>query len=324
MRLPLALLSFSLLPFIFSLQVPLAVNTTSITIVDVLSQDPDYESLIHLLQRTKLIPTLNKLKGATFFAPTNEALRKADLDLSDNVQHALRQRLFYHLLNYTLPPDDDTDTELEVLQTLYFPDVPLEPPTREPPPLPPWLPVPGGTLGGKSQRLRMSKRDRIAVDAFGKGGINIVKDKVEAANGIVLGIDKIIETPPNLAEVVSTRPELSYFTRILTPLPSVINFLNSTPALTLFLPVDSAWDALHSLERLYLESEFAADDLQHILQRHAVLDSKTDSLQSSDRVVYSDLLKEGINRMLTLIHPLRLPISLIYHSNHSLDSYSFC
>jgi solute carrier family 25 carnitine/acylcarnitine transporter 20/29 len=48
--------------------------------------------------------------------------------------------------------------------------------------------------------------------------------------------------------------------------------LNSTTELTLFLPVDSAWATLDPLERLYLESEFATDDLIRILNMHAVVE----------------------------------------------------
>jgi solute carrier family 25 carnitine/acylcarnitine transporter 20/29 len=38
------------------------------------------------------------------------------------------------------------------------------------------------------------------------------------------------------------------------------------------MPVDSAWEALDPIERLYLESEFAADDLLRILNMHAVVE----------------------------------------------------
>jgi len=38
------------------------------------------------------------------------------------------------------------------------------------------------------------------------------------------------------------------------------------------MPVDSAWKTLDPLERLYLESEFATDDLLRILDMHAVVE----------------------------------------------------
>jgi solute carrier family 25 carnitine/acylcarnitine transporter 20/29 len=48
--------------------------------------------------------------------------------------------------------------------------------------------------------------------------------------------------------------------------------LNSATELTLFLPIDSAWSVLDPLERTYLESEFATDDLTRILNMHAVVE----------------------------------------------------
>src|SRR5258708_6317144 len=108
---------------------------TSTTLVDALNADPDYTSLLRLFQRTKLIPTLNKLNGSTLFAPTNDAIKRASLEdplwlaafqdtierLSDNVQEQLRQRLFYHLLNESLP-------SLPSSANLPFYKTPLSPP----------------------------------------------------------------------------------------------------------------------------------------------------------------------------------------------------
>lgn len=79
---------------------------------------------------------------------------------------------------------------------------------------------------------------------------------------------------------------MSYLKDILTP--DMIVFLNSTSNLTLFLPVDSAWEALPHYERLYLESKYATDDLTRIVNMHAV---------SARDVKYSELFKPGVNRM---------------------------
>lgn len=61
---------------------------------------------------------------------------------------------------------------------------------------------------------------------------------------------------------------LSYFRKVLTS--QIEQFLNSTSELTLFMPLDSAWESLDPLERLYLESDFAADDLRRIVDMHVV------------------------------------------------------
>ncbi len=77
---------------------------------------------------------------------------------------------------------------------------------------------------------------------------------------------------------------VSYFHNILTP--EITRTLNSTEALTLFLPVNGAWDALHPLERLYLESEYATDDLNRILNMHAV---------AEEEVKWSELFDPAVN-----------------------------
>ena len=69
----------------------------------------------------------------------------------------------------------------------------------------------------------------------------------------------------------------------------IMTRLNSTSGLTLFLPVDEAWNALDRVERLYLESEFATDDLNRILDMHAVV-------QDSDRVNWSESFNPALNR----------------------------
>ncbi|KAF8213201.1 carnitine/acyl carnitine carrier [Mycena galopus ATCC 62051] len=270
-------------PLVCANQAPLSqpLTTYSRTLVDFLSDDPDYTSLIVLLQRARLIPTLNRLNGSTFFAPTNEAIETHALwnsvvtddsfILTDNIHEQLRQQLFYHLLNYSLPEVPEAPNPL-VLQTLHFPRSPLEPPSREPPPSPPWMPIPGGSLGGAPQRLRIAARDQgawVGVDASGKHGVEIVKGKIDAGNGVLLGINGVLDPPPDLAHLVSQHKSVSYFNKILTP--EIMALLNSTSELTLFLPVNDAFDSLHEIERLYLESEFATADLLRIVNSHAVV-----------------------------------------------------
>lgn len=86
------------------------------------------------------------------------------------------------------------------------------------------------------------------------------------------------------ATVVSGHGSVSYFNKIITD--DIVKILNSTANVTIFLPVDSAWDSLHPIERLYLESEFATDDLLRILEMHAVV---------SKGVKWSEHFDPGIN-----------------------------
>ncbi|KAG8951775.1 hypothetical protein FRC03_012378 [Tulasnella sp. 419] len=253
------------------------------TLIDALSADQDYSFVLRLIQRSKLVPTLNRLNGSTFFAPTNDAVKKHrrktkstpslwdyafnDDSLADNIEYQLRQHLLYHLLNYTL---QDFPSSITPHKTLHFPRKPLDPPSDDPPPSPPWLPLPGGLLGGEPQRLRLfAKKDShyVGVDANGSGGAKVVKEVVHTDNGDLYGIDKVVDLPLSLAEEVARNPKLSIISRLLPK--SLNDTLQNTPHLTLFFPTDNAWDALDPIERRYLESGFAENDLAKIVNLHA-------------------------------------------------------
>jgi len=215
----LSLLSI-LAPLVASAQIPIdsnAPSTSSTTLVDALSADPDYTHLIRLLQRSRLIPTLARLNGTTLFAPTNDAIERHAaynslwgvglyedeyLEPRDNIQEKLRQELLYHMLNGTLPPfPQPEEPTVQVHETLHYPRKPIDPPTGDPPPSPPWIPIPGGTLGGRPQRLRLASRSKgvwVGVDAFGKGGAKVTKGRVDVANGVLVGINAVLEPPPSL------------------------------------------------------------------------------------------------------------------------------
>lgn len=216
-----------LAPLVASTQIPIYSNppsTSSTTLVDALSADPDYTHLIRLLQRARLIPTLARLNGTTLFAPTNDAIEryvsgnslwgaglyKEDdyMKPRDNIQEKLRQELLYHMLNSTLPPfPKPEDLSVQVHETLHYPQKPGDTPTGDPPPSLPWIPEPGGTLGGRPQRLRLSSRDKnvwVGVDAFGKGGVKVTKGRLDVANGVLVGIGGVLEPPPSLGAFHAT------------------------------------------------------------------------------------------------------------------------
>lgn len=273
-------------------QTPL--HATSTTLVDLLSADADYTQLLRLLQRTRLIPTLNKLNGSTFFAPTNDAIQRYALwndflvdseDLYDNINEQVRQTLLYHLLNYTLPTFPPSQNEVATYSTLHFPRIPISPPSPNPPPAPPWVPLPGGSLHNESQRLRAAVRESfdgtsrayLDVDAFGQNGSPVVKEPVSGTNCLLVGIDDVLEVPKSLAAIIKDTPALSYLANVLPE--AQMQSLETDPGLTVFLPEDDAWDTLHPVIRMYLESPFAHGDLKWIVGMH-VADGK---LGYSDR-----------------------------------------
>ncbi|KAI6047750.1 hypothetical protein EDC04DRAFT_2863938 [Pisolithus marmoratus] len=286
------------------------------TLVEVLNSDEDYSLLLSLLQRTRLIPTLNKLNGSTFFAPTNDAIKRRsgkdsglqralegdDLEVPDNVQEELRQQLFYHLVNHTIPvPSAEPTTQ--TIQTLHFPKRSTDPPTHQPPP------------------LRLTSRDGslwVGTDAFGQGGIQVVKERANASNGVVYGISDMLQVPPSLLHVVGNETSLSYLRKILTP--DLEDLLNKTSCLSLFIPVDAAWKSIDPLERLYLESEFAEDDRRQILDMHSVVGKNVrwfDTFASSTEMTteYGSVLDVEVSSEGATINGTKIVQPDVYASN---------
>lgn len=114
----------------------------------------------------------------------------------DNINEKLRQQLLYHLLHTRL---QELPKELKTHNTYLYP----RPISLDVPSTPPWIPVPGGTLGGEPQRIRVSAGDDktyVATDYEGKGGIEIIRPLVKADNGVLIGIADVIQPPPNLSE----------------------------------------------------------------------------------------------------------------------------
>ncbi|EUC63999.1 carnitine/acyl carnitine carrier protein, putative [Rhizoctonia solani AG-3 Rhs1AP] len=264
------------------------------TIIDVLSADKDYTLLLQAVQRARLVPTLNRLNGSTLFAPTNAAIERYAESHPDsawasllestptNPHNELRQHVFYHLLNYTATPTTSKDLPAAPAtythKTLHFPQAPEDrsgPPSHEPPNLPPWMPLPGGLLAGEPQRVRVTWRDDaawVAVSEQGKNGVKVVKNDVEASNGRVVGIDDVISLPKNLADVIRHHPSLKTLSQYITP--TIERTLTNTPHLTLFVPDDKAWDVLKPMEKLWLDSGYAEQDLMDIFARHATTGEK--------------------------------------------------
>jgi len=190
------------------------------------------------------------------------------------------------------------------------------------------MPIPGGSLGSEPQRLRVVARGKgawVGVDAFGQGGAEIVKGKVDAGNGMLFGIDDVLDPPPNLVHVVTQHSSVSYFHRILTP--EIRDLLNTSTELTLFLPVDAAFESLPELERLYLESEFATADLARIVNAHAVVEktvrwSDTFGRSAKLKTMDGSMLKVVVTPEKTLVSSAELLKPDIYASNGVLHLVS--
>ena len=309
-------------------------EVTSTNLVDVLSQDPELSLFIRLLQRARLIPTLNKIHDATVFAPTNEAVRnrsladpvlaaallklkesaeQEELDGRDNLQYRLRERLFYHMLNYTSPDlsfPDVLDSHIAYESTLLFPT------THEEHGRPGHVPYPAPEdtlLGGEGQKLSLLREPqkesgddvviRVGVEGGGGGGAAVIPGRGgRGRNGRVVVIDDLLHPPKSIAHQIrkragagagagdnDTQPgTLSRFASLLSD--EMWKKYTEDSHTTLFVPHDKAFDALHPLEWKYLRSGFAADDILQIAKGHQA--EYTGDVAHREKVGYLDRLLE--------------------------------
>ncbi|KAL7004751.1 hypothetical protein EMMF5_005666 [Cystobasidiomycetes sp. EMM_F5] len=321
------------------------VQTATTTLVDVLSSDADFSLFIRLLQRARLIPTLNRMTAATIFAPTNDAIRQhgggsgslmwyiendgqvdsgtAEND-HDNIQNRLRERLFYHMLNYTLQdPSRTTDSVSNISRetTLLFPT------THEQHGRPGDTPYPdpeNTLLGGEGQKLVIGRREVgrdhlfsafnitpidsyanliVGLDENGQNGVSVIANKGGGAkNGVVIAIERVLEPPHSLQHQLRQRSNytedgsgLSKFSSLLAA--GLSDKLATVGHLTLFAPQDKAFDALDPLEWRYLTSGYAADDILEIASNHQSMycdsDSQYDKVGYLDRLVAKQTGKEA-------------------------------
>ena len=83
--------------------------TTGQTITQIAASDPNFSTLVSLLQKANLTDTLNRTTNYTVFAPTNAAFEKVPsstlADLANNTT-ALKRVLLYHVVPGTLLSKD--------------------------------------------------------------------------------------------------------------------------------------------------------------------------------------------------------------------------
>ncbi|CAD6967061.1 unnamed protein product [Tilletia controversa] len=351
---------------------------TSFNLIDLLARSAHHTIFVRLLQRARLVPTLNNLmqfgdgRGLTILAPINQAFLRSsdrqtwlqlagiqDEDLRDdgsyslldadrsssdvnsgsNSNELLRQRLFYHILNYTIPYSNASAATLPVRPalhpTLHFPsrhlfdpEKPTDPTRPGPvphPPAPPFLPGldPDALLGNQGQVLRVSAANvsdldnaRAAgakpgashpalvfgSDHLGKGGVVAVAEDCSSTSGVVISVNGILSLPPKLEDIIHSHPSLSSLSTLFPP--TTLHSLSFTPHLTLFAPASPAFLAnLSTVEHSYLFDHRwtqAKGDRFKLLGWHSV--SQGVDKQVKEGVVYADdIRRQGRNTLSTIL-----------------------
>jgi solute carrier family 25 carnitine/acylcarnitine transporter 20/29 len=211
-----------------------------------------------------------------------------------NVNAVLRQQLLYHMINHTLPYNLTFDGNLQkslsdtlpsvgsaaMLTTLHRPSHRLlhEPTRPGPVPQPPSSPPhpgaedEGGLLAGEGQKMRIAAGSKgevwLGTDSKGLGGVRAVKADRSSRKGLVLSIDGVIDLPPSLASLLTTNPTLQYLRNLTTS--TLLRSLTETAHTTFFLPTESSFEALTTVERAFIQGdwELARQDRLKLLGEH--------------------------------------------------------
>ncbi|CAH7687824.1 hypothetical protein PPACK8108_LOCUS22669 [Phakopsora pachyrhizi] len=290
-------------------------STQSVSLIDILSNSTQHTKLLLLIQRSRLIPTINLLKNSTLLAPTDDAIDRylgnlpptldpsplsinPELDDSliyrsdDNLMSHSRQTILYHLLNLSLSLSSISSTVPQPFETL------LHPPSEN---------SDSGLLAGHGQRINfinLNGQIHAGVNGSGLGGVQLPSGDrfLWADNGLLIPIDDVLTPPPSVAQIIRTDPRLSIYRSILPD--KFIGSLHSMPHLTLFSPDNQAWGSLGPIEMEYLRSSYGAEDSiklfqkftsQNVLGEHQIgyLDRLQDALRN--RTEPTDLLLSTID-----------------------------
>jgi len=212
---------------------PFAAASQKIT--DILYNDKRFSKLVKALQHTHLIPRLNKLRTATFFAPTNEAFKDLSTDITQD-------HILYHLLNREIQAHEFYDDQL--LETAL---------------------VNEDSLGKNGQRIKVNRENKNHIYL---NDVQIIDKNLQADNGIVHVINELLIPPKNIFNVTSKISNLSTFVQAVK-LAQLDKALDNDPRLTVFAPTDSAIEkGINYIQREYLSSESAREDLLSVVKNH--------------------------------------------------------
>ncbi|KAG0171581.1 hypothetical protein DFQ28_001445 [Apophysomyces sp. BC1034] len=146
------------------------------TIIDVLSEDSRFETLIQHLQRTRLIPRINRLPAGTLFAPDNNAFAAFE----GNVDEAT---LLYHILPSGMTAADFYHGQL--LQSIYV--------------------RPGFLPNNEGQRVKVTYTGLLGRTLFVNDAQIIKKDIPVNRNTYIQAIDRVLEPPETIGKLTPNR-----------------------------------------------------------------------------------------------------------------------
>ncbi|KAI7864090.1 FAS1 domain-containing protein [Mucor mucedo] len=204
------------------------------TLIDVLSEDAKFSTLIYHLQRTHLVPMINNIEAGTFFAPDNDAFEKYQGPAPT------RELILYHLLPKLYKTKDLGNGQL--LESSY---------------------IRPGFLGreNKGQMLKITEK----LEKFFHINDARIKDRdvFVNLNTTMNVVDRVLEPPPMMSSIVKEFDEKLFELMKRADLDKLIALERP---FTTFISAKYLLDKFNHVEKKYLTSEYGLQDLKHILK----------------------------------------------------------
>ncbi|OBZ91918.1 FAS1 domain-containing protein fsc1 [Choanephora cucurbitarum] len=220
----------------------LAICLKTKTIIDVLSEDKRYETLLSYLEKNQMIEYVKKIESGTFFAPDNNAFKQTNQTID-------RSTLLYHIIKKGMKSTDFYHGQLK--ETLLIRSGYLVPDNNS----------------GAGQRIKFSKKgDDISVNQA-----KIIQSDLQVNNKTYIhAINSVLMPPSLLGDMVTEdRSKLIHEWMASTGL---LDMLHQKRPFTLFLTTSSTpLDKFNLIESSYLTSSHGQDDLSTFIQ-YAIID----------------------------------------------------
>ncbi|MEW5846406.1 MAG: fasciclin domain-containing protein [Bacteroidota bacterium] len=210
-------------------------------IVQLASSNPDFSILVSALQKAELVTTLQGTGPFTVFAPTNAAFNQLFAALgvtgiNDLTKEQLTPILLYHVLGAKVK---STDLKSGYVSTL----------------------TPG--VGSTYASLRVD-----AAKFKLNGDVSITSADLEATNGVVHVIDKVL-LPPTVVDIALANENFSILVSALVK-AELVETLKGTGPFTVFAPTNDAFNALFAELGVTGIDQLSKETLTPILLYHVV------------------------------------------------------
>ncbi|MFW5761804.1 MAG: fasciclin domain-containing protein, partial [Cyclobacteriaceae bacterium] len=203
------------------------------TIVDIALANPDFSILVQALQKAELVEALQEEGPFTVFAPTNNAFKKAGIDLNSISKEDLTNVLTYHVLAGKF-------LKKELREKGY------------------------ATLNGQEFFLDF-KSGKIFIN----GKTEVIATDIIASNGVIHVLDMVLMPPAgDIVEIAQSTDKLSSLVAAVVK-AQLVDALKSDGPFTVFAPTNEAFAKLLAQLGVSL-NEVNVEDLKDILLYHVV------------------------------------------------------